>query len=173
MSPRATYLSSFTIGLLAWGGLAALVVYTKPETPLHIFAALGLLIIAIGGTTTPLWGRIQRRISSPEETGSTPKLAMRQGLWAGMFIASVLMFRFFGLDDWILILVLLILFVMLETFLQQRARWRQIKQKRKERQQAQRAGETSGQASAPTGRANYNMARTAKKKTKKRGKGKK
>ena len=125
MTLRITYFASVSLGVLAWGGLAALIYYFPPES-LTLAAALLLLVLAIAGTSVPLWGRLQARLTPKMIQPAVRNAALRQGLWAGLFAASVVVLRLLQLLDWILVLVLLILFIMLETFIQQRSTWREL-----------------------------------------------
>ena len=94
-----------------------------------------LIVIAITGTTAPLWGRIQQRLTPDIEDETLRWTALRQGLWLGLFVAALIFFRISGLLDWILVLVLGFLFVLLETFLQQRKQWREMRVSNKPKKQ--------------------------------------
>ncbi len=122
MSTRSVYFSSLALGLISWGALAALVIYTQPTAFPQLAAGLMLLMVAIIATATPFWGRIQQR-RAPKSKEPVLKSAVRQGIWTALFVAILLVFHFVDLLDWILVLVTLVLFVLLETSLQQRGRW--------------------------------------------------
>ncbi len=170
MSIRAAYISSLVLGLLCWGALAALLNYTKPDSIPQLATALFLLVVAIGATTMPIWGRVHQRLTANVQE-PVVKTAVRQGVWAGLFVAILLVFHFVGLLDWILVLVTLILFVLLEAFLQQRSRWNGGGKKTPTAKSKPPKRSRSSTASAH--RKSYSMARTKKSSTPKRGKGKK
>jgi hypothetical protein len=170
MSTRTAYISSLTLGLLSWGALAALVNYTKPDALPQLAAGLALLMVAISATTMPIWGRIHQRLTSKPQDPIL-KIAVRQGLWAGLFVAILLTFHFVGLLDWILVLVTLMLFVLLEAFLQQRDRWKNTDQKTTS--PPPKASKRHRSSPASSHRASYSMARTKKSSAKKGGKKKK
>lgn len=170
MSTRIAYISSLALGLLCWGALAALINYTKPDAIPQLAAVLVLLIVAISATTMPFWGRVHQRLTTQTQEPIV-KTAMRQGLWAGLFVAVLLVFHFVGLLDWILVLVTLILFVLLEAFLQQRSRWHE--RGRKTPTQKPKPPKRSRSSTASAHRTSNSMARTKKTSTPKRGKGKK
>ena len=170
MSIRTAYISSLALGLLAWGALAALTNYTQPDAFPQLVASLALLMVAISATAMPFWGRIHQRLSAKSQ-GPVIKTAVRQGVWTGLFVVILLAFRFVDLLDWILVLVTLILFVLLEAFLQQRDRWKNADQKTTSPQPKTPKRRRSSPASSH--RAGYSMARTKKNSAKKGGKGKK
>jgi len=167
MSIRTAYISSLALGLLAWSALAALVNYTKPDAFPQLAASLALLMVAISATTMPVWGRIHQRLSAKSQ-GPIIKTAVRQGLWTGLFVVVLLVFQFVGLLDWILVLVTLMLFVLLEAFLQQRDRWKNTGQETTSPQPKTPKRHHSSPASSH--RAGYSMARTEKSSAKKGGK---
>jgi len=169
MSTRTVYFSSLALGLISWGALAALVIYTQPTAFPQLAAGLMLLMVAIIATATPFWGRIQQR-RAPKSKEPVLKSAVRQGVWTALFIAILLVFHFVDLLDWILVLVALMLFVLLETFLQQRGRWNNADTA----PQPQKAKKTKRRSSpASSHRSSYSMARTKQSGAKKSGKGKK
>ncbi|HEY54195.1 MAG TPA: hypothetical protein G4N94_12155 [Caldilineae bacterium] len=169
MSIRTAYITSFALGLLAWGALAALVTYTQPDASLQLAVSLALLLVAISATTMPFWGRIHQRLS-PNSQGLVIKTAVRQGLWTGLFVIVLLLFHFIDLLDWILVLVTLMLFVLLEAFLQQRDRWKSADQVMTPQPKASKPRRSSP---ASSHRAGYSMARTKKGSAKQAGKKKK
>jgi len=169
MSIRTAYITSLALGLLAWGALAALVTYTKPDAFPQLAASLALLMVAISATTMPFWGRIYQRLSA-KSPGPVIKTAVRQGLWTGLFVVVLIVFRFVGLLDWILVLVTLMLFVLLEAFLQQRDRWKNADQETSPQPKTPQRRRSSP---ASSHRAGYSMARTKKSSAKKSAKKKK
>ena len=121
MSTRSAIFVSLLIGLLGWGALAALIIRTGPE-PVFIALALVSAAIAIAGTTMPIWLRLQQRLTPGLRRPDLVAAAAREGVWTGMFVAALLVLHIFSFLDWVLALVLLVLFAMLEAFLQQRSR---------------------------------------------------
>ena len=123
MSLRVKFGLIFFIGLLGWAGLAALVYVTPPEPRYQLLAIL-LLVVAVIGTTAPIWGRIQMRITPKMDRKALPGIALRQAVWTGLIAGSVVVLQLSDLLDGIMILVVVVLFVLLETFLQQRRQYR-------------------------------------------------
>ena len=167
MSIRTAYISSLALGLLSWGALAALANYTKPDAFPQLAGGLVLLLVAISATTMPFWGRIHQRLTSKSQDPIL-KIAMRQGLWAGLFVVILLVFHFVDLLDWILVLVTLMLFVLLEAFLQQRGRWNNVDTRPPPPQPKTPKRHRSSPASSH--RSSYSMARTKQSGAKKSGK---
>lgn len=119
MSLRRLLLISWTLALLCWGALAAIVHLFAPS---QVWQAVALVLATAGAatTTTPLWWRVQQRLDAQVKVEALPRLAARQGLWAGLFVGLVLLLRLLQALDGALVLVLLALFVMLEMLIQQR-----------------------------------------------------
>lgn len=119
MSLRRLLLISWALALLFWGALAAIVHFFAPSQVWQA-AALALVAAAVTATTTPLWWRVQQRLDAQTPQAELPWLALRQGLWAGLFAGVVLLLRLLQALDGALVFVLLALFVMLEMLIQQR-----------------------------------------------------
>lgn len=132
MTLRQILLPSILIALLSLGMLAVLVIYIPPTLP-TVALALLLVTLAIAAVTAPILGRIQQRIAPPSRADELPRLAIRQGLWAGLYVATLLILRLLHLLDPIFALVLLALFILIENFLQTRASWQQTSPKPKKR----------------------------------------
>lgn len=119
MSTRSAIIISLLIGSLAWGALAALIMLAGPH-PSYVALALALTAIALAATSIPMWLRLQQRIAPHIGKRDLLAAATREGIWTGLFVAALLVLRVFRFLDWVLALVLLVLFAMLEVFLQQR-----------------------------------------------------
>jgi ABC-type Co2+ transport system permease subunit len=120
MSPRLIDILSLLLGLLAGGGLAALVLRTPP-TPMTGALALLLVLLTVMGLTAPIWRRVLRKLISEASERETAWMGVRFGVWTGLFVDSLLLLRVFQFMDRILILAILGLLIMLEMFLQQHA----------------------------------------------------
>ncbi len=128
MLPRTVVIVSFVVALLAWAGLAALVMYAQPA-PTLIAIAAPIIVLAVGASATPLWLLVQRRLAPAVEQKALGRVALREGLWTGLYTAALAFLRLNGFLDWVLALVLLVIFVLLETFLQQRSQRQQTPRK--------------------------------------------
>ena len=119
MKPRIAILISVLVAMAAWAGLAGLVRQFQPTPPL-LAAALALVAIAVAGTTVPFWYLLQRRLAPKRNPKTWVGVALREGVWTGLFAAALLFLRLNDLLNGVLVLVLAVVLFLLETFLQQR-----------------------------------------------------
>ena len=119
MKPRIAILISVLVAMAAWVGLAGLVRQFQPTPPL-LAAALALVAIAVSGTTMPFWYLLQRRLAPKRSPKTLVGVALREGVWTGLFAAALLFLRVNDLRNGVLVLVLAVVLFLLETFLQQR-----------------------------------------------------
>lgn len=124
MKPRSAILISVLMAVAAWAGLAALVRQLQP-TPGLLAAALALVAIGVAGATMPFWYLLQRRLAPKRNPKSLTGVALREGVWTGLFAAALLFLRVRDLLNGVLVLVLAVVLFLLETFLQQRRASRQ------------------------------------------------
>lgn len=89
MSPKPTFrpyiARTLILFLLGWGGLAALIYFTKP-TILPRWGLFALLIMALTATAFPIVYFISTRF---EETLPEPNVLVRQAIWVGIFGATL------------------------------------------------------------------------------------
>ncbi len=108
--------------LIAGLGIAALgaFTYTNPPSFAAIILALLLLFISVAAASTPIMGNVQRKVNphTPEEL--LPRLAIREGVWAGLYVVLLVVLRIRDLFDPLAALVLLVIFLLVESFLQGR-----------------------------------------------------
>ena len=119
MKPRIAILISVLVAMAAWVGLAGLVRQFQP-TPTLLAAALALVAIAVSGTTMPFWYLLQRRLAPKRSPKTLVGVALREGVWTGLFAAALLFLRVNDLLNGVLVLVVVVVLFLLETFLQQR-----------------------------------------------------
>lgn len=155
MSPRIAILLSLLIALLAGAGMTALVNYTKPSS-LGIILAAPLVVLVVGGLMMPVWLLVQRRLTPKLPAGLLVRIAVREGLWSGLYVTLLVGLRVFGYLDWVMVLVLAALFIMLELFLQQR-------------HQPQPAARKASPTPNPSPSTSYGRTKTAPKNKRKRG----
>jgi len=121
MTLRQIVLPCILVAILGLAALAALVYYTAPTTA-TILLALMLSGLSTAAATAPLLGRIQQKIEPKTPTSSLPRLAIRQGIWAGLYAIFILILHLQKLLDPIFAIVLLVIFILLENFLQTRSK---------------------------------------------------
>ena len=71
---------------LGWGGIYAIVTYTKPDGGTR-WLFFFTLILAVTGTVLPLVAFLNRRFSSRPPVSNF--VVMRQALWFGVFVATI------------------------------------------------------------------------------------
>ncbi len=121
MSPRLVDLLSLFVGLAAAAGLTAMIIQLPPS-PLYEAAALLFILLAVAGLTAPLWRRLLRKLMGGKAgEGEITVMGVRFGMWTGLFVASLVLLRVLAFTDRVLILAILVLLIMVEMFLQQRA----------------------------------------------------
>ncbi|MCO6451045.1 MAG: hypothetical protein J5I90_09700 [Caldilineales bacterium] len=166
MSTRTFVALSILIAILAWVGLALMFNYLEPLRSYQALA-IPLVIIAVGGTTAPLWRTLQRRITPDRDDSKLNRMAVRQGLWAGLFVAILLTLRVFRVLDWVLVLVAAALFIMLEVFIQQREQWKQVQSRMPRNSRSSGSSRSQSSPTPPTqsGASAASFSRTASTKT--------
>ncbi|OIO96487.1 MAG: hypothetical protein AUK03_03915 [Anaerolineae bacterium CG2_30_64_16] len=110
------------LALVAWVGI---VYFTGavPPNPFTQAVFLPLLWLAVMMTTAPLVWLIARRFRLAG-TGERPALALRAGLWIGLWSAVCAGLQLWGVFNRVVALTLGVILVLLELFLQQMARQR-------------------------------------------------
>ena len=112
-------LISFITGLLATGGLAALI-YTQAPTSLLIVLALMLLLLAVWGLTAPVWILFFRKILSQERQQMLAGMGLRFGLWSGIFVTTLTVLQLIGFLERVFVLTTLAMLMLAEMFIQQK-----------------------------------------------------
>ena len=120
MSSRLIDLLSLFVGVGAAAGLSYLILQ-KPPSALYEATALLLILIAVTGLTAPLWRLLLRKLINGADEEELTGMSIRFGFWTGLFIASLILLRILNFADRVLMLAILVLLIMIEMFLQQRA----------------------------------------------------
>lgn len=118
MSERVTMAVAALMGGLAWGALAYLIL-TEPPSGWALVAFFPLVTLALAGTAAPLLRLLHCRLI-PRKKRPGPFVALRQGLWVGLFFAVCAALQLARQLDWVLALILALVFVLLERFVQRR-----------------------------------------------------
>jgi len=87
---RSLILPTLLLIFGGWGGVAALVIYTKPLVWMH-WALFALLFIALTGTALPIVYFFHLRFPSDAPVG--PGVIVRQAQWAGVYGLVLLWLR--------------------------------------------------------------------------------
>jgi len=83
---KSTLPAALTLGVIGWGGLAALVFLTVPSVgPRWLFFFLGVL--ALSGSALPAMAFLNRRF--PSTPPANPGVILRQAMWVGVYGATL------------------------------------------------------------------------------------
>jgi len=111
------------LAIFGWGGLFALIHYTRPTLgPRWLF--FFLFVVAVSGTVLPLVGYLNRRFaSSPPAEGG---VILRQALWVAIFASIVLWMQLGRTLNLAVAVFLAVGFVVIEFLLRlsERSRWK-------------------------------------------------
>ena len=117
---RGVLLASLLMFLVGWGGLAYLVVNTRPRIGAEIWLFFILLQIAATGTVIPIVRFASLRLSPSSNTESLTGLVVRRSVWIGIIVVAcawLMIPRYLSLP---IVVVLILLFVVIEVFLRNR-----------------------------------------------------
>ncbi len=122
MSPRLLWALCLPLSLAGWGGL---VYYTAqiPPSESAIVLLLPMLWLAVSSTVAPPIWMIASRLRLPG-TGQRPALALRMGVWVGLWAAACVALQFSGIFSWATGVALAVVAGLLESFLIQWGRER-------------------------------------------------
>ena len=115
---QGVYLASLLMFIAGWGGLAYLVLNTRPRIGGEIWLFFILLQIAVTGTAIPIMRLISQRLTRSKAplTG----VIVRRSVWVGIIAVTcawLLIPRYLSLP---ILVMLILLFVVIEIFLRHR-----------------------------------------------------
>ena len=115
---HGVYLASLLMFIAGWGGLAYLVLNTRPRIGGEIWLFFILLQIAVTGTAIPIMRLISQRLTRSKAplTG----VIVRRSVWVGIIAVTcawLLIPRYLSLP---ILVMLILLFVVIEIFLRHR-----------------------------------------------------
>ena len=116
---RGVLLASLLMFIVGWGGLAYLVLNTRPRIGGEIWLFFILLQIAVTGSAIPVMCLISQRMA-PTRDAPLTGVVVRRSVWVGIIaVASawLLIPRYLTLP---IFLILILLFVVIEVFLRNR-----------------------------------------------------
>ena len=117
---RGLLLASLAMFIAGWGGLASLVLNTRPRIGGEIWLFFILLQIAVTGTAIPVVRLLSQRLAPSREELPLTGVVVRRSIWIGIIaVISVwlLIPRYLSLP---IVLILTMLFVVVEVFLRHR-----------------------------------------------------
>ena len=95
--------ASIILMLLGWGGLIAILVYTEPSGGTR-WAFFFTAVLAITGTTLPGMAYLNRRF--PSHPPATVGIILRQAIWIGIYIPTLIWLQLGGVLNLFLALLL-------------------------------------------------------------------
>ena len=116
---RGVWLAALLLCIAGWGGLALLILSTRPRIGGEIWLFFILLQIAVTGTAIPLVSLFTQRLA-PSSALSLTGVILRRSVWIGIIAVTcawLLIPRY--LSPFILLIVIL-LFIVIEVFLRNR-----------------------------------------------------
>ncbi len=117
---RGVLLASLLMFLGGWGGLAYLLLSTRPRIGGEIWLFFILLQIAVTGTAIPLVRLISQSLAPKHDPAPITGLVLRRSVWVGIIAVTcawLLIPRYLSLPVFLLIILL---FIVIEVFLRNR-----------------------------------------------------
>jgi len=117
---RGVLLAALIMFVTGWGGLAVLVVNTRPRIGGEIWLFFILLQIAVTGAAIPIMRLVSQRLARKQEDAPMTGLVLRRSVWAGIIAVTcawLLIPRYLTLP---IFLIVILLFVVIEIFLANR-----------------------------------------------------
>ena len=117
---RGVLLASLFMFIVGWGGLAQLVVSTRPRIGGEIWLFFILLQIAVTGTAIPIVRLISQRLAPTNDPVPLTGVVVRRSVWIGIIVVTcawLMIPRYLSLP---IILIVILLFVVIEVFLRNR-----------------------------------------------------
>ena len=117
---RGVLLASLIMFIAGWGGLAYLVVSTRPRIGGEIWLFFILLQIAVTGTAIPIVRLVSQRLASAQDDLPLTGVVVRRSVWIGIIVVTcawLLIPRYLSLP---IVLILILLFAVIEVFLRNR-----------------------------------------------------
>ena len=117
---RGVLLASLLMFIVGWGGLAHLVLTTRPRIGGELWLFFILLQIAVTGTAIPIVWLICQGLARADNPLPLTGLVVRRSVWIGIIVVTcawLMIPRYLSLP---IILVVILLFVVIEAFLRNR-----------------------------------------------------
>lgn len=117
---RGVLLASLLMFIVGWGGLAHLVVATRPRIGGELWLFFILMQIAVTGTAIPFVRLLSQRLARPGNPLPLTGLVVRRSVWIGIIVVTcawLMIPRYLSLP---IMLIVILLFVLIEAFLRNR-----------------------------------------------------
>ena len=117
---RGVLLAALIMFITGWGGLAYLVVNTRPRIGGEIWLFFILLQIAVTGAAIPIIRLVSQRLARTQDDAPMTGVVVRRSVWTGIIAVTcawLLIPRYLTLP---IFLIVILLFVVIEIFLRNR-----------------------------------------------------
>lgn len=117
---RGVLLASLLMFIVGWGGLAHLVIATRPRIGGELWLFFILLQIAVTGTAIPFVRLLSQRLTRADDPSPLTGLVVRRSVWIGIIVVTcawLMIPRYLSLP---IMLIVILLFVVIEAFLRNR-----------------------------------------------------
>ncbi len=117
---RGVLLASLIMFISGWGGLAYLVMTTRPRIGGEIWLFFILLQIAVTGTAIPIVRWLSQRLAKGQEDAPLMGVVVRRSVWVGIIVVTcawLMIPRYLSLP---IVFILILLFLVVEVFLRNR-----------------------------------------------------
>ncbi len=117
---RGVLLAALIMFVTGWGGLAYLVVNTRPRIGGEIWLFFILLQIGVTGAAIPIMRLASQRLARTQDDAPMTGVVVRRSVWAGIIAVTcawLLIPRYLSLT---IFLIVILLFVVIEIFLRNR-----------------------------------------------------
>lgn len=117
---RGVLLASLLMFIVGWGGLAHLVLATRPRIGGELWLFFILLQIAVTGSAIPIVGLISQRLARADNPMPLSGVVVRRSVWIGITAVTcawLMIPRYLSLP---IMLIVILLFIVIEVFLRNR-----------------------------------------------------
>lgn len=117
---RGVILASLLMFIVGWGGLAHLVLTTRPRIGGELWLFFILLQIAVTGTAVPFVRLLSQRLARSDDPLPLTGLVVRRSVWIGIIVvlcAWLMIPRYLSLP---IMVIVVLLFIVIEAFLRNR-----------------------------------------------------
>jgi hypothetical protein len=117
---RGVLLASLLMFIVGWGGLAHLVITTRPRVGGELWLFFILLQIAVTGTAIPLVWLVCQRLARSDNPLPLVGIVVRRSVWIGIIVVTgawLMIPRYLSLP---ILSIIILLFIVIEAFLRNR-----------------------------------------------------
>ena len=117
---RGVLLASLLMFIVGWGGLAHLVLTTRPRIGGELWLFFIFLQIAVTGTAIPFVRLLSQRLTRTDNPSPLTGLVVRRSVWIGIIVVTCAWLMIPRYLTPPIMLIVILLFVVIEAFLRNR-----------------------------------------------------